>query len=134
MRPGLCSHAVLSIAPVAVVLFFVSVNQVLLRLWTRVMDICPWGNSWVYENPVVRSIVLTGLVVRKNGAPLGQISEWSETCERFYSTAMLVDRANDRERIGWRRIVLCAENTIFPGSSSALRMVSVHGEASAFGS
>ena len=45
MRPGLCFHAVLSIALVVVVLFFVSVNQVLLRLWTRVIDIDSWGNS-----------------------------------------------------------------------------------------
>jgi hypothetical protein len=82
-----CICVVLSIARVAVVLFFVSVNQVLLRLWTRVMDICPWGNSWIYESPVVRSIVLTGLVACKSGAPLGRISEWSETCERFYSTS-----------------------------------------------
>ena len=52
-----CVCTVLSIALVVVVLFFVSVNQVLLRLWTRAMDICPWGNSWIYEHPVVRSIV-----------------------------------------------------------------------------
>jgi hypothetical protein len=38
-------YAVLSAAYIAVELFFVSVNQVLLRLWTRVMDVCPWGNS-----------------------------------------------------------------------------------------
>ena len=79
MRPGLCFCAVLSIAFVVVVLFFVSVNQVLLRLWTRVMDVCPWGNPWICESPVVRSIVLTGLVACKSGAPLGRISEWSET-------------------------------------------------------
>ena len=50
-------------------LFFVRVNQVLLRLWTRVIEIGPWGNSlwvcaWVGGGPVVRPIVLTGLVAR----------------------------------------------------------------------
>ena len=52
-----CDCIVLSIALVAVVLFFVSVNQVLLRLWTRVMDIYLWGNSRIYENTAVWSIV-----------------------------------------------------------------------------
>ena len=52
-----CVCTVLSAALVVAVLFFVSVNQVLLRLWTRAMDMCPWGNSWIYAHPVVRSIV-----------------------------------------------------------------------------
>ena len=52
-----CVCTVLSIALVVVVLFFVSVNQVLLRLWTRAMDICLWGNSWIDEHPVVWPIV-----------------------------------------------------------------------------
>ena len=35
-------------------LFFVSVNQVLLRLWTRAADTGPWGFSWVGQGPAVR--------------------------------------------------------------------------------
>jgi hypothetical protein len=68
VRPGImsrvCDRAVAS-AAMAAALFFVSVNQVLLRLWTRVIDIDRWGNPRIGRGPAVRPIVLTGFVVSR---------------------------------------------------------------------
>jgi hypothetical protein len=88
VRLGIMSRvyvcAVLS-AAFAVVLFFVSVNQVLLRLWTRVIGINPFG---LVEVPLfgrlsdwVSCSRLNVLHSSQNGAPLGRTASGQRRCD-----------------------------------------------------
>ena len=78
------------------VLFFVRVNQVLVRLWARVY--ASWVQTWVVFRGL--TVCLTGSVVRKSG--LQRLDrECSEALERFCRFVHV------RTWMGGRKPVVC---------------------------
>ncbi len=89
------------------VLFFVRVNQVLVRLWARVIGADPFG---------LVLVPLSGCMSDRESCPSGQAPQWlggegSEACERSCWTVCLVYRASDGWGNGRQDPVMCEESS-----------------------